>query len=177
MKTAFALSVGSFLLFAPMIPTLSLAQSGQTCQSALDGSDFSDGAAPQDSDCCYVEPELAWYAQNNVWHNRFYQRNNNATVVFTRTCGSGGAGRVPALLQPVEARSAAGAASPPLVRAVRAEGKGFDTAPGHSKTPKSESDNGKGNGIDPAPGGSGDKRGDDADGANTPGTIDTSGKR
>lgn len=39
--------------------------------------------------------------------------------------------------------------------------------------PKEHQDNGKGNGVDNAPGNSGNTKGDDADGINTPGTIDT----
>jgi hypothetical protein len=42
------------------------------------------------------------------------------------------------------------------------------------KDDKEHRDNGRGNGVDPAPGNSGNSPGDDADGSNTPETINTS---
>jgi hypothetical protein len=48
----------------------------------------------------------------------------------------------------------------------------YDYDHDHDKD-KKHRDNGGGNGVDPAPGNSGNTRGDDADGHNTPGTIDT----
>jgi hypothetical protein len=172
MKRIFLLAAGSLLLSGTAPTSPAIAQAGLTCQAALDGTDFGTGRSPQTSDCCYVEPENTWYVQNDVWLHRFYKR-ADASVVFTTTCTVG------ALDEHRAAGSAVAPAAgsvPPVVHTggitpLSGESKGFDPGFGQTKTDR---DNGKGNGVDPAPGGSGDKRGDDADGANTPGTVDTS---
>src|SRR5687768_17171217 len=86
-------AAGSFLLasiaFTPVHAQDDDVGAAPTCRTALEGHSFQLSEAPKDMDCCYVEPEVPWYLEQDpiVELNRFYLRDDDVNV-YTLLCNA-----------------------------------------------------------------------------------------
>lgn len=90
MKTTSCLTAASSILLATIALTPVQAQDelvGRTCRAALEGHSFRLSDPPQDTDCCYVQPEVPWYLEQDpvVAENRYYLRGDGQNV-YTLSC-------------------------------------------------------------------------------------------
>jgi hypothetical protein len=57
-----------------------------TCRAALEGSEFFEINREDAPPCCYVTEELAWYQENDVLLNRFYEKEGPAVYYTIDQC-------------------------------------------------------------------------------------------
>ena len=57
-----------------------------TCRVALEGSEFFEVDREDAPPCCYITEELAWYQENDVLLNRFYEKDGPAFYYTVDQC-------------------------------------------------------------------------------------------
>ena len=91
MKLLHAAALAASTLLIPAMGTAAPAQQMSTvpeltCRSALDGSAFLEIEREDAPPCCYVTEELAWYQENDVLLNRFYEKEGPVVYYTVDQC-------------------------------------------------------------------------------------------
>jgi hypothetical protein len=84
-----ALAVGTLpftLAAAPAVAQQISSVPELTCRGALEGSEFFEIKPEEAPTCCYITEELAWYQENDVFLNRFYEKDGPAVYYTVDQC-------------------------------------------------------------------------------------------